>query len=111
MSGMGTVRILEWRFGYIPRRFQWRGRAFDVLRVVQIQGIRREWPRRIRQRVYRLETRHGTFELRHDVIRDIWRAGKVPAGCQREGEVRTRVARARSKSGRLAHGNRYALVR
>ena len=73
-----TVEMIERRFGYFPRRFCWRGRQFTVLRVERVWCTERSWPRTIRHRLFAVITGEGTFELRHDLLHNLWSVHRAP---------------------------------
>lgn len=95
MKMIETVSILDWRHGYFPRRFLWRGRLFEVTKVDRVKSTRREWPRRQQSRHYWLRTGAGAFVLRHDLSHDMWQVLEAPA----EKQVREQTA-----TGERAHG-------
>ena len=109
MKKMETVRILDSRFGYFPRRFVWRGGLYEVVRVERVQSIRREWPRRRQSRTFWVHTAQGLFVLKHDLSHDLWRVQKTPTGMRRAETAVQRNAVPRGRS--LPHGHRLALVR
>jgi len=109
MKMIETVNILDWKYGYFPRRFQWRGRLFEVTQVEHVESRRREWPRRQQSRHYRVETCSGAFVLKHDLSHDIWHVLKSPADVRQNERV---AAGERSRhERRLTDGYRLVVVR
>jgi hypothetical protein len=100
-----TVEIVDKRFGYFPRRFCWRGRVFEVVRVEDVQCEVRRWPRSAQSRRYTLLTREGRFELEHDLRRNVWSVRNGP------GAAESAEARSAERTPRRAYGSRLVVVR
>jgi hypothetical protein len=109
MKMIETVNILDWKYGYFPRRFLWRGRLFEVTQVDRVESKRREWPRRQQSRHYWLRTGAGEFVLRHDLSHDMWHVLKAPAEAP-EMERATAGEHVHHKGG-VANGYRLVVVR
>ncbi|MBC7241952.1 MAG: hypothetical protein H5T60_05850 [Anaerolineae bacterium] len=98
------VQLLDWRLGYFPHRFRWRGQVHQVLHVQRIWEECRDWPRRRQYRYYRLLCSAGLFVLRHDLLHNLWQVVSAPAFEPRSqwGEVPQR---------RSGYAGRFAVVR
>jgi hypothetical protein len=104
-----TVKIVDSRYGYFPRRFVWRKGLFEVLRVERVESTRREWPRRRQNRTFWVHTAYGLFVLSHDLLHDLWSVQKTPSGISRAQTAAS--SEGAPRAGRLTHGHRLALVR
>jgi hypothetical protein len=109
MKMIETVNILDWKYGYFPRRFLWRGSRFEVVQVDRVESRRREWPRRQQSRHYWVRTDSGAFVLQHDLLHGIWRIIKAPADAQQV--ERADAGELLSHTRRPADGYRLVVVR
>jgi hypothetical protein len=74
-----SIDMVAMRFGYYPGRFRWLHREIEVVRVERVWTVRRQWPRPVRERVYAVRCAQGSFELCHDLLRNVWRIVRAPA--------------------------------
>lgn len=78
-KGTRYIELLEYRFGYFPKRFQWHGRRYDVLGVKQVWCVVRQWPKVVRWRIFSVVTRDGPCELAHNLVQNTWELRRPPA--------------------------------
>jgi hypothetical protein len=66
-----NLRVRTDSNGYYPQTFTWEGQLYRVLAVesTQTRGV---------ERIFRLQTKAGPFELGHDTVTGSWRLHRKP---------------------------------
>lgn len=76
------VRLELKLYGFLPHAFVWRGCRYEVRHVERSWAVARgSGAGRVERRYFRVQCDHGTVDLYHDLLADVWGVS-ARGGCQ-----------------------------